>query len=193
MKPRSASFHNLGYSRRLSEGHHDRFRLHRGEFRALDCGGGRLMPWIPRGLREGIVTSRYPHRPDGYGRASHARGATRRTPELDQHELETVIGCPTRAITREDASVSTRAVASYADGASLSVPTSFLSARRRDGAARRTLLVPPDPDEVDRPSKRPGRSCTRVKALRRSIHLRHVDADQTARGVGDRRADQPDL
>ena len=25
------------------------------------------MPWIPRGLREGIVTTRYPRRPDGYG------------------------------------------------------------------------------------------------------------------------------
>ena len=25
------------------------------------------MPWIPRGLRDGIVTSRYPRRPDGYG------------------------------------------------------------------------------------------------------------------------------
>ena len=87
----------------IPEGHHDRLRLHRGELRPVDRRGRWLMPWITRGTREGIVTTRYPRRPDGYGPTFRA---TRRwrddSPEpqdrssADGGDVEGV--CPTRAI-----------------------------------------------------------------------------------------------
>ena len=66
------------------------------------------MPWIPRGLRDGIVTSRYPRRPDGYGDGFSGtlvvRSAAARADNLDT----AIDGCPTGAITREDGTAPTR-------------------------------------------------------------------------------------
>jgi Ni,Fe-hydrogenase III small subunit/ferredoxin len=140
------------------------------------------MPWVTRGIREGIVTSRYPHRPDGYGPSFHAAVRVRDpedTVELDQHELETVIGlCPTQAISADRGRFHLdqgrcigcgRCVVERPDIFSFQhdVETAQLS--------RRLLVVPPDPDEIDRLPELRAELAQRVKALRRSIHLRHVD------------------
>src|SRR5579875_2655714 len=55
-----------------------RLSVHRGKLRSLDCRGGLVMPWILRGLRDGVVTTHYPQRRDTY--ADEFRGA------VDLHE-----------------------------------------------------------------------------------------------------------
>ena len=63
------------------------------------------MPWITRGIHEGIVTSRYPHRPDGYGPTFRAAVSVRDdedTAELDLRDVAAVTElCPTGAIRAE--------------------------------------------------------------------------------------------
>ncbi len=51
---------------RLPQGRADRLRVHRAQLRA-DAGGSRslMLEWIPRGLRKGRVTTRYPQRAGG--------------------------------------------------------------------------------------------------------------------------------
>ena len=59
------------------------------------------MAWIPRGLRDGIVTSRYPRRPDGYGEGFRG-GVVVRQGRQDAHLIASVAeACPTDAISIE--------------------------------------------------------------------------------------------
>jgi Ni,Fe-hydrogenase III small subunit/ferredoxin len=136
------------------------------------------MAWVLRGLREGIVTSHYPRRPDGYGdgyRASvtvadtrHARSAE------DEEELGTL--CPTGAIhsdgrlqvDRGSCIVCGRCVKAAPDRFSFE-PSPELST-----LGRRALVVPRDDD--DELAEVRTALADRVRALRRSIHIRHVDA-----------------
>ena len=39
------------------------------------------MPWVTRGLRNGILTSRYPARPDGYDHNWHGSGNSGKMPD----------------------------------------------------------------------------------------------------------------
>ena len=80
--------------------HSDRLCLHRGKFRPLDRRSGGLMPWIPRGLREGIVTSRYPRRPDGYGEGFSGTLLVGADAASAGGIDEAIAICPTRAIAR---------------------------------------------------------------------------------------------
>jgi Ni,Fe-hydrogenase III small subunit/ferredoxin len=141
------------------------------------------MPWITRGLRDGIVTTRYPHRPDGYGPGYH--GAIRVLdipPPSDgagpsSSELEAL--CPTGAIShagtrpqvdRGACILCGRCVERYPERFAFD-PSFEVASRERRG------LVVPDKLEDDRAIARTRDALdARVRSLRRSVHIRHVDA-----------------
>jgi Ni,Fe-hydrogenase III small subunit/ferredoxin len=143
------------------------------------------MPWVTRGLREGIVTTPYPRRPDGYGEGF--RGAitvVEPSPGSGQGERDaTGLArlCPTGAILVGDGSshgvqvdrgrciVCGRCVAARPDLFSFTPDTEVAE------VSRRRLVVPPDSGgDEDVEAVRADLS-RRVRSLRRSVHIRHVD------------------
>ena len=162
------------------------------------------MPWVPRGLREGIVTTRYPRRPDGYGpgfhgavvvgtaragggaRAGGRAGAEpgRAGAEPGREVREAAERCPTAAITlgaggprldRGRCILCGRCVA-------LAPEVFAFDPGFETAAPSRDALVVPAVDDglgasLDSDLDATRRSLAgRVRALRRSVHVRHVDA-----------------
>jgi Ni,Fe-hydrogenase III small subunit/ferredoxin len=147
------------------------------------------MAWVLRGLRDGIVTTRYPRHPDDYGPGF--RGAIevapppttvadRRPAPSQEAENDTVGQCPTGAIgvgpsgavrvDRGRCILCGRCVAACPDrfGFSPAVETSSLD--------RSALVVPRTVEDDAALARLRADLHHRVKALRRSIHVRHVDA-----------------
>ena len=136
------------------------------------------MPWVTRGLREGIVTTPYPRRPDGYGTSFKGH-------------VVCVEGATGAEVGAAAAACPTGAIEVGAGGARLDrgrcvlcgrcckvAPRSFHFEPGFETAAlaRPALVVPgrePDDGEVARVREQLHR---RVKVLRRSVYLRHVDA-----------------
>lgn len=137
------------------------------------------MPWIPRGLREGIVTTRYPRRTDGYGPGF--RGAVVVDPEAGVgREAPLITGsCPTRAISVEhDHLQLDRGRCILCGRCTQLFPQAFrFDPSFETSTVRRGHLIVPGPDEDDTAvAMARSELGRRVKALRRSIHIRHVDA-----------------
>ena len=137
------------------------------------------MPWIPRGLRDGIVTTRYPRRPDDYGPGF--RGAI--TVEEGRHAdpepgaLEAI--CPTGAISvSEGGPRLDRGRCILCGRCSQLHPDLFRSdAGLEHSALERGHLIVPTLDEDTAELQAMRRQLAeRTRALRRSIHIRHVDA-----------------
>ncbi|HVX23395.1 MAG TPA: ferredoxin [Acidimicrobiales bacterium] len=138
------------------------------------------MPWIPRGLREGIVTSRYPRRPDGYGEGFRGTMVVHPGRDGDRRIALTAEACPTEAISVEHGRPRLDRGRCILCGRCAELyPQVFRFDPGFDtSAVRREALVVPaghedDDDAVERARTALGR---RVKALRRSVHIRHVDA-----------------
>jgi Ni,Fe-hydrogenase III small subunit/ferredoxin len=137
------------------------------------------MPWIPRGLSEGIVTTRYPRRPDGYGPGF--RGTV---------VVDTVAG-PRPRLDAARAACPTEAISVLAGRATLNRGRCILCGRCTELApevfrfdptfesssfVRSQLVVPDLGDDHAGLEVTRAELARRVKALRRSIHIRHVDA-----------------
>jgi Ni,Fe-hydrogenase III small subunit/ferredoxin len=136
------------------------------------------MPWVPRGLREGIVTTRYPRAPDGYGKEFRASiDVTRLIDPAGGRRAQAA--CPTGAIWRdEDRLYVDRGRCILCGRCVQTAPSLFEFAPGIETAVadRRQLVVPiddPADEDIDRIRASLHR---RVKALRRSVHIRHVDA-----------------
>ena len=134
-------------------------------------------PWVSRGLREGVVTTPYPSRPDGYG--EKWRGAVTVLPRGSRVDNGAAVGlCPTGAIAQDSAGISLdrgrcilcgRCVEQHPDLFAFEAGPE-LAAQSRQG-----LLVPGMVDD-DKLSSLRADLARRVRAFRRSIHVRHVDA-----------------
>jgi len=137
------------------------------------------MPWIPRGLREGIVTSRYPRRPDGYGPGFRGSVVVANAPAPEPRIASAVEACPTDAITVENGLPRLDRGRCILCGRCTELcPELFrFDPDFETSAERREALVVPElvADEAALILARTelGRA---VKALRRSVHIRHVDA-----------------
>jgi len=137
------------------------------------------MPWIPRGLREGIVTSRYPRRSDGYGEGFRGTMVVRSRRDVDQRIALAAELCPTDAISIDDGQPRLDRGRCILCGRCAEVcPQVFgFDPSFETSAARREALVVPDEHEDDEAVVRSRAELGhRVKALRRSVHIRHVDA-----------------
>lgn len=148
------------------------------------------MAWAWRGMREGIVTTPYPRRADGYGQ--DFRGMVTVRPG-DVEGLDAPVGaadrdlttlCPTRAITVEPGASPKNRVRLDRGRCILcgrcikERPDLFMfeASFEVGDVARGALVVPVgDEDDTKREQLR-GALHRRVRALRRSIHIRHVDA-----------------
>jgi len=150
------------------------------------------MPWLIRGLRNGIVTTRYPRRPDGYGSQWRAAVQVRPLSNNGAHDANGAIDsgfadkgsvleelCPTKAIGGDGTDITLDRGRCILCGACV-VARPDLFAFEHDVElavlARRMLIVPrgkEEEEDLERIKKELGR---RTRALRRSVHIRHVDA-----------------
>jgi Ni,Fe-hydrogenase III small subunit/ferredoxin len=134
--------------------------------------------WVLRGLRDGVVTTGWPSRPDGY--ADCWRGpATVRGSSADP-VLAAL--CPTGAISVTGAAVRVdqgrcilcgRCVARRPDVFAWSQGATGPGAA---ALAREALVVPELPETGAAIAQARARLAERTAALRRSVHVRHVDA-----------------
>ncbi|HEX5116161.1 MAG TPA: NADH:ubiquinone oxidoreductase [Pseudonocardiaceae bacterium] len=116
------------------------------------------MPWILRGLRDGVVTTRYPRRPDPY--ADSFAGAVT---VLDTTAEGDVAGlCPTGAIAKQPG------------GITLDSGRCILCGRCV--AARPDVFAWSAGSQTARLAELRDDLAARVRRLRRSVHIRHVDA-----------------
>jgi Ni,Fe-hydrogenase III small subunit/ferredoxin len=134
------------------------------------------MAWVLRGLREGVVTSAYPRKPDGYGNryvgAVSVLDAT--TGATTDDELAGL--CPTGAIGVEGGLQVDRGRCILCGRCVEARPDRFAFDASPEVASvgREGLLVPHE-DEAALEDVR-SELADRVRGLRRSIHIRHVDA-----------------
>ena len=136
------------------------------------------MPWIPRGLRNGIVTTAYPRHPDGYD--AHFKGSIEvRRAAITDAVKEATRSCPTGAITVVDDVIDLDRGKCILCGRCATIASeSFVISPRVDRSVlRRGDLRIPHLEDSDENLQRVREALARrVKTLRRSIHVRHVDA-----------------
>jgi ferredoxin len=136
------------------------------------------MPWIPRGLRNGIVTSPYPRRSDRYD-AAFKGTIDIRDVEQSQTVSTAAEHCPTQAITFVDGAPQLDRGKCILCGrcAEIAPDVFVISSSFETSAIRRRDLRIPDLEESDDNLRLVRDGLTRrVRSLRRSIHIRHVDA-----------------
>jgi Ni,Fe-hydrogenase III small subunit/ferredoxin len=156
------------------------------------------MAWVLRGLRDGVVTTRYPAREDGYG--STFRATVEPTDDADLAADNDGPGadpdwsaagdaalarlCPTRAI-ETGPGPGGRDAARVDQGRCIlcgrcvdARPDRFAFSGSVESAAitRSGLVVPNLPEDDANLDRLRQQLHRRVRALRRSVHVRHVDA-----------------
>ncbi len=134
-----------------------------------------MLEWIARGLRTGIVTTRYPRRPEPAPAGFRGHVALLDTEDGDAR-LEAL--CPTGAIrVAGDGGVALDRGRCILCGLCVAAePTRFAFAAEYETAARRRAgLVAGEPPVGDLAKLRATLG-ERTRTLRRSIHIRHVDA-----------------
>jgi Ni,Fe-hydrogenase III small subunit/ferredoxin len=137
------------------------------------------MPWVPRGLQEGIVTTRYPRRPDGYGPGFFGHVEVVPTPGDDPQSVAAAAdACPTRAIALEGGRVLLDRGRCVLCGRCVALaPGTFRADPGFETTAfgRRALVVPAGEGDDEEVARERSKLARRVRVLRRSVHVRHVD------------------
>ena len=137
-----------------------------------------MSPWVLRGLRDGVVTTRWPARPDPYADSWRGPAAVVGSRAADPDALAAL--CPTGAISagpgRDVAVDQGRCV--LCGTCARERPDLFGWSRGIASAAlTRDGLVVPSAKETERDlAAMRSALAARTRALRRSVHLRHVDA-----------------
>jgi Ni,Fe-hydrogenase III small subunit/ferredoxin len=133
--------------------------------------------WVLRGLRDGVVTTRWPARPDPYAEAwrGPARPLEPGGPRADLTGL-----CPTGAITVTGGTVRVDQGRCILCGRCVAErPGVFAWSEGATGPAaltREQLIIPELPETDAAVAAARARLAERTRALRRSVHVRHVDA-----------------
>ncbi|MHB1988835.1 MAG: NADH-quinone oxidoreductase subunit B family protein [Acidimicrobiales bacterium] len=137
------------------------------------------MPWLTRGLRQGVVTSHYPRRPDDYGPSFRATVGVRTTAELGEAEADSIAAlCPTGAISTRQGGFRIDRGRCIACGRCVGARSDifWFDPDLETARLHRDLLIVPAREET------PSQLATvqldlarRVRGLRRSIHIRHLD------------------
>lgn len=135
------------------------------------------MPWVLRGLRNGVVTTGYPRHPDP-AMTDGVRAVAR--PVEGARWTDSMVGlCPTGAIGNSGGRASVdqgRCI-----GCGRCIRDGGGSFVWQDGPGspaltRSGLVVPAEPESDDRLAEVRSELAQRTKALRQSVHIRHVDA-----------------
>ncbi len=137
------------------------------------------MPWVTCGLRKGVLTTRYPARPDGYGEGWRGGVVVKQaSPSTSEADIGGI--CPTGAIAsgpngtasldRGKCILCGRCVTARPDVFAFEPSFEIAS------LARPALVVPPLEETPASLAVLRADLARRAHALRRSVHLRHVDA-----------------
>ncbi|MGA2969420.1 MAG: NADH:ubiquinone oxidoreductase [Acidimicrobiales bacterium] len=137
------------------------------------------MAWIPRGIREGIVTSCYPREADGYGPEFRGSIEVSESSATTSDLVDALRVCPTGAISLRDGKVALDRGACILCGRCTQVlpavfqfsPNFEISTRQRSDQ-----VVPVMEESETAIFAVQSELAARVKSLRRSVHIRHVDA-----------------
>lgn len=136
--------------------------------------------WALRGLRNGILTTRWPTRPDEYAAATRGPATVLPGPAAAAASADDLARlCPARAIGADQAGgVRVDQGGCILCGRCVTArPDVFgWSAGPARAAVTRTGLVVPPAESPASLAAVTGRLRERTRALRRSVHLRHVDA-----------------
>jgi Ni,Fe-hydrogenase III small subunit/ferredoxin len=138
--------------------------------------------WVLRGLRDGVVTTRWPARPDAYADAWRGPARPTTSPADNASRADLTDLCPTGAITVTDGTVRIDQGRCILCGRCVAErPGVFAwSQGATDPAAaalsREALVVPELPETDEAVTAARARLAGRTRALRRSVHVRHVDA-----------------
>lgn len=137
------------------------------------------MPWATRGLRDGVLTTRWPHRADAYF-DEFPGTVTVTDPDADAPVVDTAIAaCPTAAISRsregrlsldQGRCILCGRCPALAPEAFAWQPGSAVSTIHREGLVVGDV---PDTDETLRELR--AAVNRRVRRMRRSVNIRHVD------------------
>lgn len=132
------------------------------------------MPWLTRGLADGVVTTRWPRRADDYASGSPAALARVRPAADGAREPDAVAVCPTGAIRDEHGGVRLDGGRCIGCGRCVrAFPELFEPAPGPAQARYVSGEHEATPEEIT--VLRAG-IAARTRRLRRSVHLRHVDA-----------------
>lgn len=138
-----------------------------------------------RGLRDGLLTTRWPKHPDTYFDEFPAAVEVlpRSDPRAGQRRLlrraaEAAAQCPTAAIAVAEMTQLDRGKCILCGRCVAAAPDWFAWTRGADTARLRrdALVVTPGPETDEALDVMRGELATRVRRLRRSVHVRHVDA-----------------
>lgn len=137
------------------------------------------MPWATRGLRDGVITTQWPKRPDGYGDAFPG-SIDVTVPEADDRDTEHAIdACPTQAIYRGDDGRLRldRGRCILCGRCPLIASHTFRWREGSDitGLTRRSIVVGEPIETDDTLTALRTELGDRVRRLHRSVHLRHID------------------
>jgi Ni,Fe-hydrogenase III small subunit/ferredoxin len=137
-----------------------------------------VSPWVLRGLRDGVVTTRWPARPDPY--ADGWRGPATVLDPCPAGAADLASLCPTGAIgSQTDGSLRLDRGRCILCGRCVEQrPDVFGWSQGPAGAAlaREGLVVPQIPETEQNLTAVRAALSARTAALRRSVHVRHVDA-----------------
>ena len=131
--------------------------------------------WVLRGLRDGVVTTRWPAKPDAY--ADAWRGPVLAPPSANP--IGPMPLCPTGAISAELPLRVDQGKCILCGRCVTERPELFAWSQGATGPGaaaltREALIVPEETDEAVEAAR--ARLRARTAALRRSVHIRHVDA-----------------
>lgn len=135
------------------------------------------MPWVLRGLREGVVTTRYPKQHDDYGERFRSAVLVDGSANGVSEDLAAL--CPTGAIAEEGGLIRLDRGRCILCGRCVATrPELFVFDSSPEVAAigRQALVVPAREDSEEELARLRADLGRRVRALRRSVHVRHVDA-----------------
>jgi len=135
-------------------------------------------PWALRGLRNGVVTSRWPHRPDGYFDDFPAAVAVSEN-DAGLSEEDARALCPTDAIQADAGAVRVDQGRCILCGHCVAARPDLFAWQLGAGTATLTrdqLVVPELPDTQNAVQQIRRELAARVRRLRRSVHIRHVDS-----------------
>lgn len=133
-----------------------------------------MLKWLIRGLRHGVVTTRYPARPEPAPQGFHGRIALLNATETPESLADL---CPTGAIQVKDGRVSVDRGRCILCGACVAnAPERFAFEAEYETAARRRSSLVVGEDTASALEELLPTLGDRSRTLRRSIHIRHVDA-----------------
>ncbi|MFN2535710.1 MAG: NADH:ubiquinone oxidoreductase [Pseudonocardiaceae bacterium] len=136
------------------------------------------MPWVLRGLRNGVVTTGYPRRPDPYAEAFPAAVRPLVTGPTNGVPVDGTL-CPTGAIRSPDDVLRVDTGRCILCGRCVRERAELFGWAPGNQTARlhRQALVVPQLPETDEAVELVRRQlAARVRILRRSLHIRHIDA-----------------